>query len=129
MGPVPASFFEELSKPNMTPDLEKEIAIVPVENFQKIQAKKKFNKDMFTPRQLKLLGEISFIFKEAKADDMVEITHLKNQPWHKTLTQKGEFAKIDYLLAIDGTKNCLCEDDAREIMNDISGMHEIFGTT
>jgi len=35
------------------------------------------------------------------AEDMTEITHLKNQPWRKTLDQKGEKAPIDFLLAID----------------------------
>jgi uncharacterized phage-associated protein len=125
-GPVPTLLYEELS--NMKPDMAKEIVIVPIEKFQKIQAKKKFSEDCFTPRQLKLLEQIAFIFDEAKAADMTEISHLPNQPWHKTLTQKGEFAKIDYLLAIDGSKDCLCEDEAREIMYEVSEMHEIFGT-
>jgi uncharacterized phage-associated protein len=125
-GPVPSMLYEELS--NMKPDMAKEIAIVPIDRFQKIQAKKPFNEDFFTPRQLKLLEQISFIFNEAKAEDMTEATHLPNQPWHKTLTEKGEFAKIDYLLAIDGSKDCLCEDEAREIMNEVSEMYEIFGT-
>lgn len=126
-GPVPVAVFDELS--NMKPDLAKEITVVPIEKFQKIQAKKDFKGDVFTPRQLRLLEQIAYIFKEAKAEDMVEVTHLRNQPWHKTLTQKGEFQKIDYLLAIDGTSDCICEDDAREIMNEITEMHEIFGTT
>jgi len=125
-GPVPKLLFEELS--NMKPDMEKEIAIIQIERFQKIQAKKKFNSDNFTPHQLKLLEEIAFIFKEAKAEDMTEVTHLPNQPWHKTLTQKGKLAKIDYLLALDGTKDCLCEEDAIEIMNEVSEMYDVFGT-
>lgn len=126
-GPVPPALFEEIS--NMKPDMAKEIAIIPIDKFQKIQAKKRFNEEYFTPRQLKLLEQVSFIFKDAKAEDMTEVTHLPNQPWHKTLTQKGEFAKIDYLLAIDGSKDCLCEEEASEIMNDVSEMYEIFGTT
>jgi hypothetical protein len=72
---------------------------------------------------------LSFVFKDAKAEDMIEVTHLRNEPWHKTLTQKGEFQKIDFILSIDGSKDCLCEDDAHEVMNEITEMHKIFGTS
>ncbi len=125
MGPVPSSLFEELS--SMKPDLASKIALVAIDKFQKVHAKKRFDEEYFTPRQLKLLEQLSFIFKEARAEDMIEVTHLKNQPWHKTLTRKGKFQKIDYLLAIDDSEESLCEDDAREIMDDIYEMHEIFG--
>ena len=127
MGPVPVLLYKEISK--MKPDLEKAIAIISHEKFEQIKPKKKFNANYFTPRQLKLLETTAFIFKDAKANNMIEVTHLKNQPWEKTLSLKGEFKPIDYLLAIDGSKDCLCEDDAREIRNEISEMHEIFGTT
>jgi len=42
---------------------------------------------------------------------------------------KGEFQKIDFILSIDGSKDCLCEDDAHEVMNEITEMHKIFGTS
>ena len=125
MGPVPPSLFEELS--SMKPDLADKVALVPIDKFQKVQAKKPFDEEYFTSRQLRLLEQLSFIFNETRAEDMIEVTHLRNKPWHKTLIQKGKFQKIDYLLAIDGSKDCLCEDDAREIMNEVSEMHEIFG--
>jgi uncharacterized phage-associated protein len=127
MGPVPKALFEEMS--NMKPDLSKKVTIVQIENFQKIQAIKPFNDECFTRRQLKLLEQLSFVFKDAKAEDMIEVTHLRNEPWHKTLTQKGEFQKIDFILSIDGSKDCLCEDDAHEVMNEITEMHKIFGTS
>lgn len=127
MGPVPCVLFNEIS--DMKPDMAKKIAIKPIERFQKIIAKKPFDKNVFTPRQLKLLEEISFTFKEAKAEDMTEVTHLPNEPWHKTIKNKGKRAKIDYLLAIDGSEKCLDKDEACEIMNEVSEMHNIFGTT
>jgi uncharacterized phage-associated protein len=126
MGPVPRSLFEELSE--IKGDMAKEIKIDKIGNFQKIIAKKAFNGDCFTPRQIKLLEKVAFIFKEAKADDMIEVTHLKNQPWDQTLKQKGEYSKIDYLLAIDGSKDCIGEDDASEAIEEMSEMYRIFGT-
>jgi uncharacterized phage-associated protein len=125
MGPVPKDLFDELS--TMKPDLAKAIAILPQEKFQQICAKQKFDDQYFTTRQMKLLKLISEIFAEAKADHMVEATHLKNHPWDKTLKQKGEYQKIDYMLAIDGEKNSLLHDEAQEIMEEIDEMYKIFG--
>lgn len=126
-GPVPKEIFRELSG-KMQSDLGAAITITPHEAFQKIIPKKKFESKYFTSREIDLLERISFIFKESKAEDMVEVTHLKNQPWDRTLKEKGEFEKIDYLLSIDNDENSLSLDEARERMEEISEMHEIFGT-
>ena len=66
--------------------------------------------------------------KNAKAEEMVELTHLRNEPWHKTLIQKGANQKIDYLLSIDDQPDSLSYDEAQERMEEISEMHRIFGT-
>jgi uncharacterized phage-associated protein len=125
MGPVPKDLYEELG--SMSSDLAKAISIVPQNQFQKICAKQKFDDQYFTPRQMKLLKSISEIFLEAKAEHMIESTHLKNHPWDKTIKQKGELQKIDYLLAVDDTKDSLPLDVAQEIMEEVEEMHEIFG--
>lgn len=126
-GPVAPSLFEELSR--MKPDMDQALAIVPDDDFQQIKPKKIFDAQYFTPRQLKLLKELAFIFKDAKANEMIEATHLRNEPWDKTKKYKGMFKKIDYLLSIDGSKDCLNEDEALERMEEIEEMHKIFGTT
>ena len=126
-GPVPKDLFEELSG-NLKPDLEQAINIVRIENFQKIIAKKDFDSKYFTNREKKLLSELSTVFSDAQAEQMVESTHLSNQPWDRTLQEKGLWKKIDYLLAIDGMKDSLPYDEARERMEEISEMEEIFGT-
>lgn len=125
MGPVPKDLFDELSA--MKPDLAKAIAVLPQDKFHQICAKQKFDEKYFTPRQMKLLKLISEIFAEAKADHMVEATHLKNHPWDKTLKQKGEYQKIDYMLAIDDAKESLTHEDAQERMEEIQEMRNIFG--
>lgn len=125
-GPVPKDLFEELK--NMKPDLRSAIDIVQIENFQKISPKKTFDAKYFTKREKKILDDLSYIFKEAKADDIVEISHLKNEPWHKTLTEKGPFQQIDYMLAIDNMENCLPYAEAKRRIQERSEMYEIFGT-
>jgi uncharacterized phage-associated protein len=76
---------------------------------------------------MKLLKTISDIFFEAKADLMVESTHLKNHPWDKTIKSKGKFQKIDYVLAIDDDKDSLSYEEAKERKEEIEEMHKIFG--
>ncbi len=125
-GPVPKDLFKELSS-NMKPDLKSAIDIVSIENFQKISPKKKFNDEYFTHREKRLLKNLSYVFADANAKQMVESTHLKNQPWDRTLKQKGPLTKIDYMLSIDTLPDSLPYDEAEERAQEMSEMHQQFG--
>jgi uncharacterized phage-associated protein len=70
-GPVPKELFEELSG-NMKADLKDAISLASTEDFQKIVPRKKFNEDYFTNREKKLLKDLSDVFRDAKAEEMVE---------------------------------------------------------
>jgi uncharacterized phage-associated protein len=126
-GPVPKELFEELSG-NMKADLKDAISLASTEDFQKIVPKKKFNEDYFTNREKKLLKDLSDVFRDAKAEEMVEVSHLRNEPWDKTLKEKGPRQKIDYMLSIDDEENSLSYNEAKERMEEITEMHQIFGT-
>jgi uncharacterized phage-associated protein len=126
MGPVPRELFEELSG-NMGPDLRASIHELPKGGFQQISPKKQFDDQHFSKNEMKLLEEISFIFNDAKADDMIESSHLRNEPWDLTIKQKGEFKQIDYMLAIDSDLASLPYEEAKERMQERSEMNEIFG--
>ncbi|RZB35728.1 MAG: hypothetical protein SRB2_02855 [Desulfobacteraceae bacterium Eth-SRB2] len=117
MGPVPKDLFNELTE-KMNPDLKAAIHDLPQEGFQKIRPKKNFDPQYFSNREMKMLEEIAIIFKNAKADEMVESTHLKNEPWDRTLKEKGEFKKIDYMLAIDSEIVSLPYNEAKERMEE-----------
>lgn len=125
MGPVLKDLYIELD--DMRPDLKAAIKELPKGGFQKIIPKKKFDGDYFSKRELKLLKDVSYIFQDAKADDMVESTHLKNEPWDRTLKERGKYHKIDYMLSIDNIDNSLSASEARERREEISEMHKIFG--
>jgi len=58
---------------------------------------------------------------------MVESTHLKNEPWDRTLKEEGEFKKIDYMLAIDSDIVSMPYDEAKERVQERSEMYKIFG--
>jgi uncharacterized phage-associated protein len=126
MGPVPKDLYNELTE-NMNPDLKAAIKELPKEGFQKIIPKKKFNKDYFSKREMRLLENVSYIFKNAKAEEMIESTHLANKPWDKTKKEKGMFAKIDYIISIDHIDDSLSAEKAIERKEEISEIHNIFG--
>ena len=81
----------------------------------------------FSNKELKLLENISFMFQDAKADTMVESTHLINEPWDRTLKEKGEFKKIDYMRAVDSDIVSLSYDEVKERTEERSEMVKIFG--
>ena len=126
MGPVPQELFEEISG-RMKPDLKAAIHELTDEEFQKIRPNKKFDNQYFSNREMKLIEEIAFIFNDAKADEMIESTHLKNEPWDRTIKEKGEFKQIDYMLAIDSDISSLTYDEAKERMDERAEMVKIFG--
>ena len=125
MGPVPKAVYEELG--NMKHDMKAAISIVTSGPLQKIVPKKEYDPELFTKRELRLLEQIAFVFVETKADQMVEVAHLHNEPWDKTIKEKGELQKIDYILAIDDTKESLSLEDARDRLEEICEMHRLFG--
>jgi uncharacterized phage-associated protein len=127
-GPAPADLFNELEAPR--DDLKKYLFIPktkPGEFFQ-IMIKKgiKFEAKYFSKRELRIMAEVAEIFKEAFAEDMVNVTHLPNDPWDRTINLKGERAEIDYMLSIDGTKESLSKERAHDLINEREETKSLF---
>lgn len=130
-GPVPTKLFFEI-KERRAP---KEILMCIIEekdidtgekrrtSFKSLQAP---DLNVFSEREIQILEKVAYIFRDAKAKNMTEITHLKNEPWHRTLESKGEKAKIDYLLSLDKDAN-ISEDLARERLKLSQEMKQVFG--
>jgi len=125
-GPVPKTLYDELSG-KMKSDLANVINIAKKNNIQHIIPKKKFDSKYFTKREKKLLDKAVEIFKHAKAEDMVNSTHLKNEPWDKTLKEKGLFQHIDYFLAIDNEPVSISFEEAENRIRESEEMYANFG--
>lgn len=82
-GPVPKNLADKFNAPGE--DFNKSISIQGSNNNFVIMRPKKFYDTFFTKRELNILENIAFIFKEAKAEDMVEASHLPNHLWDKTI--------------------------------------------
>ncbi len=115
-GPVPQDLFFELEQPN--PDLKETVALLKQSGDEddklcRIIAKKPFDPKFFSKREVKIMENLAFVFQDALAKDMVEITHLAGTPWDKTIKEKGHRKRIDYSLAVDGSKGSLSPEEIR----------------
>lgn len=103
MGPVPVVLYEEVDAPE--PDLadKVEFSEVRTRNGAMLVVKPvaEFDDSHFTRRELRILQALSEEFRDTKSDDMIEETHLENQPWHKVYVVEGKKQQqIPYELAL-----------------------------
>ncbi|MCI4624782.1 MAG: SocA family protein [Candidatus Magnetoovum sp. WYHC-5] len=128
-GPVPKDLYDEISK-KPKPDLTQTIVIPPRNKsnnaFTEIKAKIKFDNTYFTKRELRILEQVAFIFKDAMADSMVDSSHLPNHPWDITIKSKGLQQKIDYFLALDNSENSLSTEEVHDRIADRKEVEKIF---
>ncbi|MEO5361022.1 MAG: Panacea domain-containing protein [Nitrospirota bacterium] len=125
-GPVPAALYDEIDKAEFKPDLKASIAIQTTEKFKIMKPKKHFNDIFYTKRELRILKNVAFMFKDANTEDIVEASHLPNLPWDKTIENKGLYEKIDYLLSLDNTAGSISMEEALERISDREEMKKVF---
>ena len=128
-GPVPQDLFHELKQPNK--DLQEAVTLLEKsadedDKLCRVIARKPFDANFFSRREMKIMKNLSFIFKDALAKDMVEITHLTGAPWDKTIKEKGPGKKIDYSLAVDGSKGSLSWEEIEERISEAKEVAQIF---
>ena len=124
-GPVPKQLVEEFKNPPK--DLSDCFYIPRQWGDQNIKSKKRFYDGCFSPREVSVLELIADIHKEANSKNMVEMSHLKNQPWYTTYNNVGKNAKIDYFSALDDTEESLPKHIVQERIEDMEMMKKIFG--
>jgi len=121
-GPVPTDFYDEVKGGDVPEDMKPYLTLVPFETERGTSAfefklKKKPDLSVFSPREREILENLAFMFKDVTPSQMSEISHLKNEPWDKTIKLKGPNQPIDYMLALDSDA-AVSEDDARELMKE-----------
>src|SRR5689334_21786926 len=121
MGPVPVTLYAEIDSPE--PDLAERVEFkeVPIRKgtMLTVTPKASFDPSHFSRRELGLLEELAKEFKDALAEDMVEATHLENQPWHKIYVEKRlKQATIPYDLA-------LLKQEAEQMREEITEREEL----
>jgi len=123
-GPVPKDFWLEIRGGNVPDDFSGKFALIPktddfAPNYKELEIRAIETPDLsvFTPREIKILENLAFIYKEAWAWQISEVTHLPKQPWDITIKRSGKNQVIDYLLAID-EKSGVSLDEARDSLKE-----------
>ncbi|MDX7953616.1 Panacea domain-containing protein [Lichenihabitans sp. Uapishka_5] len=102
-GPVPVSLYNEIDAPQA--DLEDAFRFEqkPIRDgyMLKIHSKSPFDGRHFSRRERRLLDDLANEYRTTLADDMIEATHLENQPWDRVYHESGNpQGVIPYDLAI-----------------------------
>ena len=123
-GPVPRDFWAEIKDGNVPEDFKGKLVLIPKTddldpNYKELEIRAIAKPDLsiFTPREIKILEELAFIFKEARGIDISEVSHLPKHPWEITVRNVGKNKIIDYMLAIDD-KSEIAPDDAIESLKE-----------
>lgn len=123
-GPVPRDFWLEIRDADVPEDFKGKIVLIRrTDDFEpnykevEIRALEKPDLSMFTPREIEILDNLAFVYKEATASDMSEVTHLPKQPWDITRREKGKNQPIDYLVSI-GEESAVSPDDAADSLKE-----------
>ena len=121
MGPVPVDVYSEIrhNEPRGC-DVSSILNAIKVSDsidafgFELHLKKNTFDDYYFTPREKKIISEVSEIFKGTPAHIIIEATHEKGQPWDATVKMVGQKAEIPYALALDGLPQDIIEEFEEE---------------
>lgn len=122
LGPVPVDVWTELRVGNGALHLD---TVVKTEKksgrngnefiaIKAVEPSASVDEDVFTDRELHFLQQVSEVFRDSTAEQMVEATHLPNHPWDVTFNTKGKDVLIDYELALIGVQPPEVIDNIRE---------------
>ncbi|WP_089724172.1 Panacea domain-containing protein [Candidatus Thiosymbion oneisti] len=123
-GPVPVRIFNEIDSPSN--ELKDAIQVTKKQTFDgksmnNIVPIKEFSSEHFSKRELNLIKQLSEEYFDSYANDMIEATHLENQPWHQIYEiEESKQGLISYKLALKKSeyeqiiKNAIENDEFQE---------------
>jgi uncharacterized phage-associated protein len=129
-GPAPRELWHEI-KGGPEEDLAQSVGFenpdeTELKRLTRIVARRQFDGRYFSKREKVILDKLAFIYLDAKADDMIEVTHLKGHPWETTLKEKGLNAEIDYMRALDGGTDQLDYEEIEDRIAENKAIKEAF---
>lgn len=126
-GPVPIVLFHEMKQPDE--NFSKTFSFTKIDTTDRLNIKPKhgvkFDDKHFTKLELQIIEDIAEIYRDALAKDIVEVTHLKNSPWDKTVKGKGKNKRIDYVLAFDNDPDSISPEEYKQRKEDNDEMDRL----
>ena len=130
-GPVPKNFWLEVKDGIVPEDLKNKVAANKKEEYGRKEitfvpkAGAQVDFSIFTPREKKILENLAFIYQEADAKTMSDISHEAEKPWETTIKEKGLNEEIDYILAL-GKNSPVDREEAEENLRDLFSILKVF---
>lgn len=138
MGPVPKALDKEITKDKdlILPEDFKSALTIEDTLFEnelgkkfrgfKYIAKRDPNLNVFSPRQIDMLNDIAFIYKDSTATEASEASHEPGKPWTITVKRHGVGAMIDI---VETTKldKPLTKDIAKDMMRERQALIHNYG--
>ena len=124
-GPAPKNLHKEFAQ--QPKDIQEHVTLIgSSDSFIGVKARKKFDEKHFTKRELRILKNLCDIFRDAKAEHMVEASHEIDKPWDITNKTNGMHALIDYFLALDNSPGEITKEEAKERIRDKEQLESAF---
>jgi len=124
-GPVPIELENEIKKPSR--EFLEYFTVRGAEDGIRVVPKKPFSRDFITDREFEIIEKISFIFKEAITDAMIESTHMRKHPWDVTKKTKGMSKEIDYTLIFETDHpDLLSKEEYQERLKNGAALNQFF---
>lgn len=105
-GPVPTSLNSEVDNPGL--DMQEHVTLekkVVGQGWKLlVKPRRRFDRTHFSKRELRMMRELAAEYRDTRADDMIEATHLENMPWHEVYEKEGrrqELIPYEYVLRKD----------------------------
>jgi len=103
MGPVPTRLFEEVEEPE--PDMAERVEFVGKStrqgNMLTVRPLAEFDGSHFTRREMRIMRTLGEEYRDARAEDIIEASHLENRPWHQVyIKEEKHQGLIPYKLAL-----------------------------
>ena len=128
-GPVPVELFEEFKHPK--DDFHSAFAITKFTDNDRLNVlpKKsfKFHAEYFSPRELQIMEEVAYTFKNTTAKQMVLATHFPEDPWERAKHQFGMQRQIPYEFSFSASPSSLPKEIYQERLADEHEAQELFG--
>jgi hypothetical protein len=135
-GPVPLKLYNELSDPGA--DLKSAVLIRMREeiDFRQVSfhAKHAYDDGCFTKRELKVMEELTFLFKDARSDSMTDVSHGRDGKWRAAAgawrqvyeVEKRPNGEISYLLGLDAKPDSITKEQAEAIADEMKEAEALF---
>ena len=133
MGPVPTSLYEEIKN---RINLKKFFKFIPEKSFDseftkdnvvRFVPKVTFDESLFSKREMRIMNQLIFLYKDVLAKNMTKAIHDRKGPWYKVFTKENKPQQlIPYEYILDNSPESISKDFAKELANDDKEMEQNF---